>query len=57
MMPKIPVVSITTDGERTRYPSIKEAAKAVRASTRQINDAIYFCWSWEWLIKKDGEGE
>lgn len=42
MMPKVPVVSITPDGERTHYPSIREAAKSIHASTRQINDAIYF---------------
>lgn len=55
MMPKIPVVSISPDGERTHYPSIKEAAKAIHASTRQIHDAIYHgakCHGMVW--EKDG---
>lgn len=56
-MPKsIPVVSITSNGERTHYPSIKEAAKAINASPSQIHGAIHFGrivhgMKWE----KDGE--
>jgi hypothetical protein len=42
MNPKIPVVSISPDGERTHYPSIKEAAKAVNASMGHISQAVNF---------------
>lgn len=42
MMPKVPVMSIGPDGERTHYPSMKEAAKAIHASPAQIYRAVYY---------------
>lgn len=59
MVYKIPVVSISHDGERTHYPSIKEAAKAIHASTRQIHDAIYHgakCHGMVWKKVEDDDG-
>lgn len=56
MNPKIPVVSISPDGEITHYPSINDAAKAIHASTGQIYRAVNFggnCHGMGW--KKDGE--
>ena len=38
----VPVVSISPDGERTYYPSIKDAAAAVGVSTSSIGYAVNF---------------
>ena len=51
MSRKMPVVSISPDGERTHYPSLIEAAKAIKASTAQIFRAInygYTCHGMVW---------
>ena len=56
MSKKIPVVSISPDGERTHYPSINDAAKAVHASTGHIFRAVHFghmCHGMRWV--KEGE--
>ena len=57
-MPKIPVVSISPDGERTHYPSIKEAAKEVHASMGHISQAVNFGFKCHGMVwKKEGENE
>ena len=53
---KVPVVSISPDGERTYYPSVKEAAEAIHASAGQISQAINFGFKCHGMIwKKVGE--
>lgn len=41
-MDKIPVVSISPDGTKTRYSSMIAAAKAIHASIGQISKAVNF---------------
>lgn len=58
-MPKIPVVSISQDGERTHYPSMKEAAIAIHASPAQIYRAVYYgaiCHGMVWKKVEDDDG-
>ena len=55
---KVPVVSISPDGERTYYPSIKEAAEAIHASAGHISQAVNFgfkCHGMMWeRVEDDG---
>lgn len=49
---KIPVVSISQDGTVTHYPSIKEAAKEIKASMGHISQAINFGFKCHGMIWK-----
>ena len=56
---KTPVVSISENGERTRYESINEAAKAIKASTCQIFRAVNFgqmCRGMRWVKESEDDG-
>lgn len=58
-MDKIPVVSISPDGTKTRYSSMIAAAKAIHASIGQISKAVNFgskCHGMTWEKVGDRNG-